>query len=131
MSFDFFYIVTIARAIEMKHSPALISGLALETSKTFLQALSAIKALDIAKVGKWMHYFRTKCFIYEAYAYAFHGDNLLTLEKCGEAIKASEESAKRLETIFNLCKEYSKMKGVGLAPRYETFMYFGRLKANS
>lgn len=58
--------VTIARAMELKHSASLISALACETSKTFLSAASALKALDQIKFGKWMRYFQFKFSFYEA-----------------------------------------------------------------
>lgn len=59
--------ITIARAIELKHSPSLISSLAAETSSLFLTAASSIKALDPNIVGKWMKYFTFKSAIYNAY----------------------------------------------------------------
>ena len=68
--------VTIARAIELKHSPTLVSALANETSKLFLSAASAIKALDPSKVSKWMTYFQMKSSFYESYVnnlWCFYG----------------------------------------------------------
>jgi hypothetical protein len=59
--------VTIARAIELKHNPTLVSALANETSKLFLAAAGAVKALDPTKVGKWMTYFQMKSAFYESY----------------------------------------------------------------
>ena len=59
--------VTIARAIELKHSASLISALAAETSKLFLAAASSVKALDPTKFAKWMRYFQFKSYFYEAY----------------------------------------------------------------
>lgn len=59
--------VTIARAIELKHSPNLISALANETSNLFLSAAGAVKALDPNKAGKWMTYFQLKSAFYESY----------------------------------------------------------------
>lgn len=64
--------VTIARAIELKHSPSLISALANETSKMFLSAASAIKALEPNKFGKWMSYFQLKSAFYESYVIEMH-----------------------------------------------------------
>jgi hypothetical protein len=63
--------VTIARAIELKHSPTLVSALANETSKLFLSAASAVKALDPTKVSKWMTYFQMKSSFYESYVRFF------------------------------------------------------------
>lgn len=59
--------ITIARAIELKHSPSLISSLAAETSALFLSAASSVKTLDPAVVGKWIKYFSFKSAIYNAY----------------------------------------------------------------
>jgi hypothetical protein len=59
--------ITIARAIELKHSPSLISALAYETSQTFLSAASAIKSLDPAIAGKWIKYMIFKSVFYETY----------------------------------------------------------------
>lgn len=59
--------VTIARAIELKHAPSLISALANETSKLFLAAASSVKALDVVKFGKWMRYLQFKSYFYESY----------------------------------------------------------------
>ena len=42
--------MTIARAIELKHNPGLISALAHETSKMFTTAADNLHTLDQAKV---------------------------------------------------------------------------------
>lgn len=132
----------------MKHSSSLVAALANQTSQKFLEAAIAIKALDITKFGKWMHYFQIKCCCYGALVsffsethirpisiffyqktYSFYGDYLLSLEKCGEAVKCCQEALKRLEVLDPLCKEYTKMKGSGVAPKYETSLFFQRIKA--
>lgn len=59
--------ITIARAIELKHTPSLISALAYETSQTFLSGASAIKSLDPVIAGKWIKYMIFKSVFYEAY----------------------------------------------------------------
>lgn len=59
--------ITIARAIELKHAPSLISSLAAETSRTFLSGASSIKALDPSIAGKWMKYFTFKSAFYDSY----------------------------------------------------------------
>ena len=61
------YLVTIARAIEMNHSPSLIAGLCSETSKLFYTAVCSIKDLDQEKVGKFAKYLSLKATFYEAY----------------------------------------------------------------
>ncbi|RWS10874.1 BRO1 domain-containing protein BROX-like protein, partial [Dinothrombium tinctorium] len=119
--------LTIARAIELKHNAALISGLANEASKTFLAAASSIKALDATKFGKWLKYFQLKSVFYEAYAYCYLGENLLSLDKCGEAIRALQEAEKCLATAKELCKEYEKAKGVGSTAKISENLFFRSL----
>ena len=48
--------VTIARAIELKHNPGLISALAHETSKMFTTAADNLHTLDQAKVTLASHW---------------------------------------------------------------------------
>jgi len=49
--------VTIARAIELKHNPGLISALAHETGKMFTTAADNLHTLDQTKFGHWRAYF--------------------------------------------------------------------------
>ena len=44
--------------------------------------------------GHWRCYFLLKARFYAAYAYNFAGENLLAEDKCGEAIRALQESQK-------------------------------------
>jgi hypothetical protein len=120
--------VTIARAIELKHNPSLISALANETSKLFTSAASSLKALDVVKFAKWSKYFTFKAFFYEAYAYAFCGENLLALEKCGEAIRALQESETFYNMAVDMCKEYTKIKGSGVSAKPEQHLFFRKLQ---
>ena len=48
--------MTIARAIELKHNPGLISALAHETSKMFTTAADNLHTLDQAKVTLASHW---------------------------------------------------------------------------
>jgi hypothetical protein len=104
--------VTVARAIELKHKPALISALAMETAKLFEKAgkcvcvcflfllivfLFADKALtqaDATIFGKWRKYLQLKHTFYLSYAYAYHGEALLGQDLCGEAVRACKEGLK-------------------------------------
>ena len=79
--------VTIARAIELKHNPGLISALAHETSKMFTTAADNLHTLDQSKFGHWRSYFELKSQFYLAYAYNYLGESLLAEDKCGEAIR--------------------------------------------
>ena len=119
--------ITIARAIELKHNASLISALAYETSQTFLSAASAIKSIDPSLVGKWMKYFVFKSVFYETYAYVYHGDNLLSLEKCGDAIRALQEAEKNYQAAVAVCKEYEKLKGPGKSAKPQEHLFFRKL----
>ena len=56
--------VTIARAIELKHNPSLISSLAYETSKMFTTAADSLSTLDQKIFGHWRAYFQLKAKFY-------------------------------------------------------------------
>lgn len=122
--------VTIARAIEMKHNPGLISALAHETAKMFTTAADALATLDAARFGKWRKYLQIKSVFYMAYAHCYAGENLLSQEKCGDAIRALQESEKCYADAAKLCKEYAALKGAGgVTAKPEQHLFFRRLGA--
>nr|CAD7203029.1 unnamed protein product [Timema douglasi] len=114
--------VTVARAIELKHNASLISALANETSKLFGDAAGSLVSIEGAE--RWRKYLQLKSVFYQAYAYSYCGDNLLSLDQCGAAIRALQESYAQAE---ELCKEYRKVKGLGPKARPETHPFFKRL----
>lgn len=59
--------VTIARAIELKHSSSLISALANQTSQMFQSAVASLQGLDVKYFGKWMIYLKLKSTVYMSY----------------------------------------------------------------
>jgi hypothetical protein len=59
--------VTIARAVELKHNPGLISSLAFETSKMYTTAADSLATLDQKVFGHWRQYFVLKTKFYQAY----------------------------------------------------------------
>ena len=61
-------------------------------------------------------------------AYAYLGENLLSLEKCGEAIRALQESEKYYNFAVDVCKEYTKLKGPGVSAKPEQHLFFRKLK---
>ena len=86
--------VTIARAIELKHNPNLVSSLAYETSKMFTTAADSLSTLDMKIFGHWRAYFNLKAKFYMSQAFNYQGENLLGQDKCGEAIRSLQESEK-------------------------------------
>ncbi|XP_012251256.2 BRO1 domain-containing protein BROX-like isoform X1 [Athalia rosae] len=107
--------VTVARAVELKHNNNLISALANETSKLFLDAANTLRPFKPDISAQWIKYLELKAAFYQSYAYIYCGENLLSMDKCGEAIKALEESEKSLKQAKVLCQEYGKTHGP--APR--------------
>lgn len=56
------------------------------------------------------------------------GESLLAQEKCGEAIRALQESEKFYEVSVKLCKEYSKMKSMGTSAKIDQHLFFRNLR---
>jgi len=119
--------VTIARAIELKHNPELISALAHETSKLFTTAADSLHTLDQTVVGHWRMYFELKAKFYLAYAHNYQGEASLAEDKCGEAIRSLQESKTCYEKAAEMAKEYSKIKGPGTQAQPDTHLFFKRL----
>lgn len=113
--------VTLARAIHLNHNLSLISTLAHETSKLFSQAASYLRSLE--KATQWKLYLQLKSAFYEAFANKFCAENLLSQDKCGEAIRSLKEAVTCYEKAEELCKEYSKEKGPApkVAPQNHPF----------
>lgn len=59
--------VTIARAMELKHSASLISALANQTSQLFLKADASVKSVDSKHYAKWQVYLQMKAEVYKSY----------------------------------------------------------------
>lgn len=59
--------VSVARAVELNHSPSLISALANETAKLFHEAEVALSSLDVKVAGQWRKYLQLKYNFYMAY----------------------------------------------------------------
>ncbi|XP_023236415.1 BRO1 domain-containing protein BROX-like isoform X1 [Centruroides sculpturatus] len=119
--------VTIARAIELKHAPGLISALANETSRMYKAAADSLNGLNPKHYGKWWKYLQLKSSFYLSYAYCYAGENLLQQEKCGEAIRALNESEKYQSEVKILSKEYSQTKGPGIGAKPEQHLFFRKL----
>jgi len=120
--------VTIARAIELKHNPDLISTLANETSKLFTTAADNLHTLDQKIFGHWRLYFELKAKFYLAYAYNYQGEATLAEDKCGESIRSLQESKAYYEKAGEMAVEYAKTKGPGTQCRPEQHKFFIRLK---
>uniref|UniRef100_A0A6B0VCP5 Putative signal transduction protein n=1 Tax=Ixodes ricinus TaxID=34613 RepID=A0A6B0VCP5_IXORI len=119
--------VTIGRAIEMKHAPGLISALAHETSKMYTSAADSLAGLEPSKFGRWRKFLILKAVFYLSYAYCYAGENLLAQEKCGEAIRALQESHKCYQDAVQICKQYAGMKGPGTTARLDQHLFFRKL----
>ncbi|KAG1695760.1 BRO1 domain-containing protein BROX [Nymphon striatum] len=94
--------VTIARAMELKHNPSLISALANETSKIFVNAENSLSGLDPSECNKWKKYLYLKHMVYSAYV------SFALAEKA--------------------CKDYITAKGVGTMAKPEQHIFFQKLR---
>jgi len=119
--------VTIARAIELKHNPTLVSALAHETSKMFTTAADNLHTLDQKVFGHWRAYFEMKAQFYLSYAYNYQGEAVLAEDRCGDAIRCLQESTECLKKATAMATEYSKTKGPGTTARPEKHNFFKRL----
>merc|ERR1712126_336373 len=119
--------VTIARAIELKHNPGLISALAHETSKMFTTAADNLHTLDQKIFGHWKAYFELKSQFYLAYAYNYQGEALLAEDKCGDAIRCLQESQACYNKAGLMATEYAKVKGPGTQAKPDKHNFFKRL----
>jgi len=119
--------VTIARAIELKHNPGLVSALAHETSKMFTTAADNLHTLDQKQFGHWRAYFELKAQFYLAYAYNYLGESLLAEDKCGEAIRCLQESTQCYSKAGLMAAEYTKNKGPGTTAKPDKHNFFKRL----
>ncbi|XP_058808931.1 BRO1 domain-containing protein BROX-like isoform X2 [Phymastichus coffea] len=119
--------VTVARAVELKHNSSLISALANETSKLFLDAANTLRPFKPEISGQWIKYLELKSMFYQSYAYNYCGENLLGMDKCGEAIRALKESNVCLVKAKTLCQEYGKMHGPAPRVKPDQHAVFRRL----
>ncbi|KAG7198220.1 hypothetical protein KM043_005627 [Ampulex compressa] len=119
--------VTVARAVELKHNPSLISALANETSKLFLDAANTLRSFKPEISAQWIKYLELKAAFYQSYAYNYCGENLLTMDKCGEAIKALQESSSCLQKAKALCQEYGRTNGPAPRVKPDQHAVFKRL----
>ncbi|XP_014234633.1 BRO1 domain-containing protein BROX-like [Trichogramma pretiosum] len=119
--------VTVARAVELKHNVNLISALSNETSKLFNDAANTLRPFKAEISGQWIKYLELKSMFYKSYAYSYCGDNLLAMDKCGQAIRALKESKACLEKSMAFCKEYSKTTGPAPRVKPDQHLVFKRL----
>lgn len=117
--------ITIARAVELKHSPSLICSISESTSILFQSAADMLASLDNKYVAeKWQRYLALKSKFYKAQAYCYFGQDLLASDKCGEAIKVLDKARQVYEECEALCKEYAVTKGPGTRAVPERHPFF-------
>ncbi|XP_011499257.1 PREDICTED: BRO1 domain-containing protein BROX-like [Ceratosolen solmsi marchali] len=119
--------VTVARAVELKHKPSLISALANETSKLFFDAANTLRSFKAEISGQWIKYLEFKSKFYQSYSYNYCGEHLLAMDKCGDAIRALKESELCLIKAKTFCAEYSKIHGPAPRVKPDQHTVFKRL----
>ncbi|KAG5441670.1 BRO1 domain-containing protein brox [Clonorchis sinensis] len=119
--------VTLARAIELKHDPSLIAGLAKETSNMYQKAALSLKLLDAKVVGKWLKYLEFKKHCYETCAYVYFAEQQLKIEKAGAGLAIIAEAEKAHKLAIETAKMYGRTEGVGLSAKMAEHCFFRRL----
>ncbi|XP_055728574.1 BRO1 domain-containing protein BROX [Salvelinus fontinalis] len=119
--------VTIARAIELKHNATLIAALAFETANFYQKADGTLNTLEPECSSKWRKYLQLKQHFYMSYAYCYHGQTLLSSDKCGESIRSLQEAEKCYSRAETLCKEYRQTKGPGSTAKPSEQLFFTKL----
>jgi len=117
--------VTIARAVMLKHKPLLIAALAKDTQTFFQDAdkqLAAVKKDEI--VGKWRKYLQLKEVFYNSYTYCYKGLDLLSQDKCGDAVKCLQEAKSEFLRCEKKCKEYKSSTGAGHTIKPDEAVFF-------
>ncbi|VDM78389.1 unnamed protein product, partial [Strongylus vulgaris] len=120
--------VVIARAIEMKHNPALISSLAAHTASLFGKAGDQLASFKDDIFGRWKRYLQLKQHFYLAYGYAFLGEALLAEDKCGEAVRACKEGIAEFEITKDFASKYGSATGPGTRIKPEEHLFFRKIK---
>ncbi|KHJ79050.1 hypothetical protein OESDEN_21313 [Oesophagostomum dentatum] len=120
--------VVIARAIEMKHDPGLISSLAAHTASLFAKAGDQLTSFKEEVFGRWKRYLQLKQHFYLAYGYAFLGEALLKDDKCGEAVRACKEGISEFEIARDFASKYASAPGPGTRIKPEDHTCFKRIK---
>jgi len=120
--------VTIARAVEKKHSAKLIAGLANETAKLFQQADDSLKTREQLVVMKWRKYLQLKQAFYSSFATCYYGVSLLDTEKCGESVRVLQDSTGYMDRATKLCAEYKTAKGAGSTIRPNEHPFYVNFK---
>lgn len=65
--FSIVFAVTVARAVELKHNSSLISALANETSKLFLDAANTLRTFKPEISAQWIKYLELKAAFYQSF----------------------------------------------------------------
>lgn len=87
----------------------------------------SINLLDKSVCEKWCRYLELKSHFYKSQAYCYLGQDLLSQDKCGEAIKCLQESQKLYQETQQLCKAYANTKGPGTQAVPELHQFFKNL----
>ncbi|KAL7057294.1 hypothetical protein AAHC03_019015 [Spirometra sp. Aus1] len=107
--------VAIARAIEAKHDPGLIAALSYETSVAYEKCKNCLTGIPEELVSTWRAYFNFKACCFRAYAYCFHAEHQLKVDKGGIAVAAAQEALKHCETARRAARAYASGSGAEVA----------------
>uniref|UniRef100_A0A914YPZ6 BRO1 domain-containing protein n=1 Tax=Panagrolaimus superbus TaxID=310955 RepID=A0A914YPZ6_9BILA len=120
--------IAIARAIELQHSPSLISKLATETARIYHEIDTLLEKFNPSTFEKWRCYAQLKNKFYLSYAYCYRGEALLAEDKCGEAVRSCKEGIKCYKEAEEICVKYAKSSGPGFIAKPEKHLFFRRIQ---
>lgn len=86
-----------------------------KTDKFWKYLDESLGKLDQSLFERWRFYFQLKSQIYTAYAYAFLGENLLSQDKCGDAVRTCREGISCFDVAVDFAGKYRKANGPGNA----------------
>lgn len=94
-------------------APLFLALMIIIVSRTVAILDKGLEKLDQSIFGKWRSYLQLKVQIYTAYAYAFFGEDLLSQDKCGDAVRACKEGISCFDVAVDFAAKYSKASGPG------------------
>uniref|UniRef100_A0A8C7QRR4 BRO1 domain-containing protein BROX n=1 Tax=Oncorhynchus mykiss TaxID=8022 RepID=A0A8C7QRR4_ONCMY len=105
---------------EAQEEPGLEPGISNGTASTALDHCTTREAKCVSHDAYALH-----LSLFQAYCY--HGQTLLSSDKCGESIRSLQEAEKCYSRAETLCKEYRQTKGPGSTAKPSEQLFFTKL----
>eukprot|EP00045_Choanoeca_perplexa_P006768 m.58573 g.58573 ORF g.58573 m.58573 type:complete len:444 (-) comp13774_c0_seq2:87-1418(-) len=103
--------VTLDRARQLKHAPALISAVARDLYDKFQAAADALTSMEVKMAKRLRLYLAFKAKFYQAFMYTYAGLDAFANEKCGDALAFYNASKAALAAAKELGQAYTRAPG--------------------